>query len=254
MSPKVNERFGAGAFAWKTGIVQSIVAVAISEDHEISLVSMLSIEVHEIVGAICVSHVIKVTIEVHEVSMLSLEVHEVSMLSLEVHEVSLVFILEVIMIVISIEENDDVFINRFDGSTGGFDGTSGVGGTLRHVFERFSRVGSSDGFVTAVGGSDRHVFERFSRVGSTGGFVAAVGGSDRHVFERFSRVGSSDGFVAAVGSADRHVLEGFARYGFDGNGRNGFDGGFLSEKSFPEGKLLEGFLGWRVRSIGESVN
>jgi hypothetical protein len=230
MSPKVNERFGAGAFAWKTGIVQSIVAVAISEDHEISLVSMLSIEVHEIVGAICVSHVIKVTIEVHEVSMLSLEVHEVSMLSLEVHEVSLVFILEVIMIVISIEENDDVFINRFDGSTGGFDGTSGLGGTLRHVFERFSRVGSSDGFVTAVGGSDRHVFERFSRVGS------------------------SDGFVAAVGSADRHVLEGFARYGFDGNGRNGFDGGFLSEKSFPEGKLLEGFLGWRVGSIGESVN
>jgi len=155
MSQKVNERFGAGAFAWKTGIVQSIVAVAISEDHEISLVvSMLSIEVHEIVGAICVSHVIKVTIEVHEivgaicvshvikvtvevheVSMLSLEVHEVSMLSLEVHEVSLVFILEVIMIVISIEENDKVFINRFDGSTGGFDGTSGLGGTLRHVFE-----------------------------------------------------------------------------------------------------------------------
>jgi len=160
MSQKVNKRAGAGARAWKTGIVQSTVAVAISEDHEIflvvsmlslfvislvllslesgvsleasdvSLVIFVSIEVHEIVGAICVFHVIKVTIEVHEVSL-------VSMLSLEVHEVSLVFILEVIMIVISIEENDEVFINRFDGSTGGFDGTSGVGCTLRHVLERF---------------------------------------------------------------------------------------------------------------------
>ena len=143
MSHEVNE--SVGARAWLTGWGSSAVAVAITEVHEIFLVSMLSLFVISLVllslesgvslEASDVSLVIFVSIEVHEVSL-------VSMLSLEVHEVSLVFnfsllfILEVIMIVISIEENDEVFfIIRFDGSTGRFDGTSGVGGTFRHILE-----------------------------------------------------------------------------------------------------------------------
>jgi len=197
VSHEVNESAGAGARAWFTGWGSSTVAVAITEVHEIFLVSMLSLFVISLV-------------------LLSLE-SGVSLEASDVSLMSLVFFLEVIMIVFSIEENDEVFFSRFDGSTGGFDGTSGVGGTLRHVLKGFSRVRSSLGFFAAVGGSDRHVLEGGSRLGSTDRFLrtSGVGGSNRvrHVHERFSRVGSSLGFVAAVGGSDRHVHEGFSRLG-----------------------------------------
>ena len=105
------------------------------------------------------------------VSVLSLDVISLVLLSLESgvflesSDVLSVFFFsifrEIILMAISIEENDEVFFFfiRFDGSTGGFLGTVRVGGSdgVRHVHEGFSglgRVGSTDGFVAAVGSAD----------------------------------------------------------------------------------------------------